>query len=210
MKPSHILWDFNGTILDDVEPCINSINELLVRYGLKPLADKAHYQSVVDFPIKDYYLRIGFDFSKFSFEQLAVEWVDLYNYYNRPLKLCPNVIPALDTVKQAGIPQLILTASKTDIANEQLSRLDIRDYFDGIIGLDNIHAAGKADIAVEWADAVHPDKPVLIGDTTHDAYVADLIGAECLLVSCGHMSAEKLSKLKPVFDDPLQAVKSVI
>ena len=62
MKVTHVLWDFNGTILDDVEPCIKSINELLVGHGLKPLESVAEYQSVFGFPIKDYYERIGFDF----------------------------------------------------------------------------------------------------------------------------------------------------
>ena len=210
MRPSHILWDFNGTILDDVMPCIISINELLVRYGKKPLSGIEEYQKVFGFPIKEYYARIGFDFDEVSFEILAVEWVKLYNRYNEPIKACPFAEEALKAVKAAGIPQLILTASKTEMVCEQLDMLGIRDYFDGVIGLDNIHAAGKTDIALEWAKRVRPSNAVLIGDTTHDAETADAIGAKCLLVSCGHMPYEKLIRYKPVFGDPLQAVKSIL
>lgn len=210
MMPSHILWDFNGTILDDVMPCINSINELLVKHGKKPLYGITEYQKVFGFPIKDYYKRIGFDFDEVSFEILAVEWVELYNKYNEPIKACPHAKEALQYVRNKGIPQLILTASKTEMVYEQLEMLGLREYFDGIIGLDNIHAAGKTDIALQWAAQAHPSNPVLIGDTEHDAQTADAIGAECMLVSCGHMPAEKLIKLKPVFDDPLLAVKSIL
>ena len=141
---------------------------------------------------------------------LAIEWVELYNKYNDPIKACPHAKEALQYVKDTGIPQLILTASKTEMVCEQLDMLGLRDYFDGIIGLDNIHAAGKTDIALEWAKRTNPVRPVLIGDTEHDAQTADAIGAECLLVSCGHMPAEKLFPLKPVFDDPLAAVRSKI
>lgn len=210
MRPSHVLWDFNGTILDDVEPCIRSINELLIKYGKKPLSSVAEYQAVFGFPIKDYYARIGFDFNEVSFEVLAVEWVELYNRYSTPLKACPNAAEALTYVRRAGVPQIILTASKTEMVYDQLDRLGLRGFFDGVIGLDNIHAAGKTDIALEWAKRVRPVRPVLIGDTEHDAKTADAIGAGCLLVSCGHMPYEKLSKLKPVFSDPLEAVKSII
>ncbi len=206
MRPSHILWDFNGTVLDDLAPCIKSINELLKKYGLPELSDAERYKEVFEFPVQNYYAKIGFDFDKTSFDILAVEWVDLYNKYNEPLKLCPNVVKALKAVRKAGIPQLILTASKTEMVQDQLSRLGIGGYFDGIIGLDNIHARGKSDIALEWKNKVKPENPVMIGDTEHDAEVADLIGAKCLLVSCGHMSAERLKPLKPVFSDPYDAV----
>ena len=210
MRPSHILWDFNGTILDDVDACIRSINELLVKYGNDPIPDLETYRNVFGFPVKDYYEKVGFDFDKISFDALAVEWVDLYLKYSKPSKLCPNVIPALMAVRSAGIPQLILTASLVDMVEDQLSELGIGDYFDGIIGKDNIHAHGKTDIALSWYEKNRPVRPVMIGDTAHDAEVADAIGAECILVSCGHMSVEKLSALKPVYPDPLRAVMSIL
>ena len=123
MKYTHVLWDFNGTLLDDVESCINSINELLERHGLKKLTSLAQYQSVFGFPIIDYYKRIGFDFDKTSYDELAVEWVKLYNEYNRPLKLCPNAEKALAYLKERGVHQLILTASSVDMVKAQLSEL---------------------------------------------------------------------------------------
>ena len=210
MKVTHVLWDFNGTILDDVEPCIKSINELLVCHGLKPLESVGEYQSVFGFPIKDYYERIGFDFAKIPYDELAIEWVELYNRYNVPLKLCPRVKEALDAVKAAGLPQLILTASSVDMVNAQLEGLGIGDYFEKIIGVDNIHAYGKIRIAREWMEAEKPDRAVLIGDSTHDSEVADAIGADCVLVSCGHMSADKLAAYRPVYTDPYDAVKNIL
>ena len=54
-----IIWDWNGTLLDDVDISIAATNMLLEERGL-PLLDKKRYQEVFDFPVKDYYARIGF------------------------------------------------------------------------------------------------------------------------------------------------------
>ena len=210
MKPTHVLWDFNGTVLDDVMPCINSINELLTRHGLPIIESVTKYQSVFGFPIKDYYSRIGFDFDKTSYNELAVEWVKLYNEYNEPLRLCPNVRKALDLLRSENVRQVILTASSVDMVNEQLEGLGIGEYFDEIIGVDNIHAYGKTDIAIKWMERVRPERAVLIGDTDHDSEVASLLGIGCVLVSCGHMHAEKLAHLRAVYRDPYDAVKSFL
>ncbi len=210
MIPSHILWDFNGTVLDDVEPCIKSINALLIRHGLDPIPDRDEYQKVFGFPVSEYYKRVGFDFDKTSFDILAVEWVELYNRLSTPLKLCPNIEKALSYAAGLKIPQLILTASDTEMAKGQLKELGVDGYFDGIIGNDNIKAHGKSEIAAEWNNKVKPERAVLIGDTEHDAQVADLIGAECVLVSCGHMAYDRLAKLKPVYNDPYEAIRSIL
>ena len=210
MKPTHVLWDFNGTVLDDVMPCINSINELLTRYGLPIIESVTKYQSVFGFPIKDYYSRIGFDFDNTSYNELAVEWVKLYNEYNEPLRLCPNVRKTLNLLRSENVRQVILTASSVDMVNEQLEGLGIGEYFDEIIGVDNIHAYGKTDIAIKWMERVRPERAVLIGDTDHDSEVASLLGIGCVLVSCGHMHAEKLAHLRAVYRDPYDAVKSFL
>ena len=57
MKYSHIIWDFNGTILDDVSIGIEAINMLLLRRGLKTIDSVDEYRRIFGFPIKDYYRR---------------------------------------------------------------------------------------------------------------------------------------------------------
>ena len=209
-KPSHILWDFNGTILDDVQIGIASMNRLLCSNGLDKRLDTESYKEVFGFPVKDYYKRLGFDFDKKSFDTLAVEWVDLYNSLVDQAVLCPNVLPALEYVKSRGVKQLILTASEVTMVKEQLEKFGISDYFEEIIGQDNIKAYGKTESARAWFDSAKPENAVLIGDTPHDAETAKDLGIKCLLVSCGHQSEARLSAYGKVFSDPLQAVKYLL
>lgn len=209
-RPSHILWDFNGTILDDVQIGVRSINILLRNNGVDRVLDTDSYKEVFGFPVKDYYERVGFDFSKKSFDILAYEWIDLYNSMVNEATLCPNVIPALEFVKESGIKQLILTASEVSMVQEQLDKFGIASYFEEIIGQDNIKAYGKTESARRWFEKAHPEHAVLIGDTPHDAETAKELGIECLLVSCGHQNEPRLAGYGKVFSDPLDAVKYLL
>ena len=61
MKYTNIIWDWNGTLLNDTELSIKCINTLLKRRSL-PLLSAEQYREVFGFPIREYYQRIGLDF----------------------------------------------------------------------------------------------------------------------------------------------------
>ena len=67
MKYDYIIWDFNGTIFDDVQIDIDSLNALLERRNLAKVKNRAEYQSGFMFPIKQWYVNRGFDLEKESF-----------------------------------------------------------------------------------------------------------------------------------------------
>lgn len=191
---THVIWDFNGTILDDLDACLRSANALLCRHGLAPLKDLAHYRAVFGFPIIEYYRRLGFDFSVTPYPVLAKEWVELYNRFSASSGLCPGVPELLARFSALGMRQIILSATEREMLLGQVRALGIIDWFDEIRGLDNIHAYSKTDLARDWR-AAHPDARVLfLGDTDHDAATAAAIGADCLLVASGHQPRSVLER----------------
>lgn len=198
MTYTHILWDFNGTILDDVETGILSVNVMLEKRGLPVLESVDDYRNHFRFPITSYYESLGFDFEKEPFNILAPEWVELYLKYVKSAPLRDGIIEALDLFSENGAKQYIISATEKNMLNSQLTELGIKDYFDGFVGLDNIHASSKVEIAKQWYTKENPKKAVLIGDTEHDAEVADALGCECILVANGHQHKETLIKCKAV------------
>jgi len=195
---THLIWDFNGTILDDVEAGIRSANRLLGAHGLPLIESTAHYRSIFGFPIIDYYRRLGFDFSKLPYADLAVEWVAYYLEESRAVRLYPDVIESLARARAAGLSQTVLSATERGMLERQIDGLGIRSYFDGILGLSNIQAYSKEEIGMAWR-ASHRDASVLlVGDTDHDAQVAAAMGADCALVCRGHQSREALEALPSV------------
>lgn len=193
-KYTHIVWDFNGTILDDVQTGIDCVNVLLEKRGLKRIPDKEYYRDVFGFPIIDYYSRLGFDFEKEDYHYVAVEWVLLYKKECLKASLNKGVTEALEKIKNFGIPQYILSATETGMLKEQIEYLGIGRYFNEISGLDNIHVGSKTSLGKNWAERVKPERVLIIGDTSHDYETALCMGADCILYSGGHMKPGALEK----------------
>lgn len=201
-KYTHIIWDFNGTILDDLDACIESVNILLENHGLRRLPDTETYRRAFGFPVRDYYERIGFDFNNTPYDELAIEWVNLYLEYTKEPILTDGVASILGYNRELGKEQLVLSACEIEMLTSQLEQLGVKEFFTEIIGLSNIHAAGKGDLARAWREK-HPDAEVLyIGDTVHDYEVATILGADCALYAGGHHDRERLEACGvTVFDD---------
>ena len=192
MKYTHIIWDFNGTLLCDMQTGIDSVNIMLKGRGLKTIDTIEEYRERFDFPIEDYYRSLGFDFEREPYSVLAPVWVDLYNERVGSAGMCDDARDVLEHIRGLNLKQLVLSACEINMLNEQTSSLGIRDYFSELIGLDNIHASGKVTLALAWREKNHDARALIIGDTTHDAKVAREIGADCLLYAGGHQSRERL------------------
>ncbi len=199
---THLIWDFNGTVLDDVQHGINCVNPMLAARGLATIPDADTYRTLFGFPIEDYYRRLGFDFEREPYETvLAPEWFERYRRGEATCPLNPGVAETIRAVASRGIPQLMLSASESDQLHRQLARLGLSNAFEEVLALDNIHARSKAFLAVAWKER-HPDaRPLFIGDTEHDAAVAATIGADCVLFTGGHQSKARLAACeKPLID----------
>jgi phosphoglycolate phosphatase len=198
LKYDCIIWDFNGTIFDDVQIDIDSLNVMLERRGLELVKNREEYRSGFMFPIKQWYLNRGFDLERESFDDVAVEWLNEYLSREPEAGLVEGVSETLEYFKSKNVKQIILSASEITMLKRQLKMLDVEEYFEEILGLDNVYAASKKGIALEWRKD-HPDERLLfIGDTDHDYFVADAIGADCILIAEGHQSAEKLREMSGV------------
>ena len=210
MKYTHVLWDFNGTILDDVEAGIRSVNTLLSERGLKTLRGTEDYYKVFGFPIIEYYRRLGFDFDKEPYEQIAPIWVEQYLMNVKDSKIYDGVIETVEFFRSLGASQIILSATEREMLVSQLSDLGIIDLFDGVMGLDNIHAASKVSLAREWREGNPGATVLMIGDTVHDLEVASAIDADCALIAGGHQSREVLENTgAPVYSSLLERVKKI-
>lgn len=152
------------------------------------------YKEIFDFPVENYYRKAGFDFISESFEDLSVEFI---NNYNEALMRAPLVKDAKKTLsgfKKAGKQNVIISAMKQDLLLESVTKNGLRTCFADIIGIDNIFAAGKTSIALQYVDKNNIKKSdiVFIGDTLHDYEVSKAIGCRCILVAHGHQSEIRL------------------
>ena len=210
---SYCIWDFNGTILDDVLLGMNSVNTLLAERGLPVISSREEYSKKFDFPIIDYYRDLGFDFEKESYERLAELWVELYMRDLESASAFSDVERALDFFDQQGVKQTVLSASERGMLIHQLNGLGLSERFEEILGIDNIYGDSKLDIARAWKNR-HPDERVMfIGDTTHDVETAKILGADCFIVCAGHQCRERFdgvdAKIFDSLDDLVNHLRSL-
>ncbi len=206
MKYTDILWDFNGTVLDDVEIGIESVNLLLCRRGKRPISGVEEYRQVFGFPIREYYERVGFDFSAESYDEVAPLWVAEYMKRMPRAKVFGDVVSTAEAFRTLGLKQTVLSATKREMLCDQLEFLGLSGLFDAVYGLDNIKAESKMALACRWREK-NPDAiPLVIGDTVHDADVAKGCGFDCILVPRGHQSREVLEKTGLPMAENLTAV----
>jgi phosphoglycolate phosphatase len=203
MKYRHIVWDWNGTLLDDAGFCLSVMNGMLKRRGL-PGMSLAFYKSVLEFPVITYYEKIGFDFSYAPFEDASDEYVSAYQAGWHGCALQRGALDTMRELKARGVGQSVLSASKQDYLEEQLQYYGVPGLLDAATGADNHHGRGKIELAREHLHALglSPEGVLFVGDTQHDAEVAAAAGCDCLLVSFGHYARERLSCLDlPLAED---------
>ena len=162
-----IIWDFNGTILDDVLIGIESINTLLGERNLPQIGSKDEYRESFGFPIVEWYKRLGFDFDKENYDVVAKQWVGEYLSRETEARLCDGVLAVLKKFHSDDIRQVIISASEINMLKKQVEFLGIKDYFDEIVGKSDIYASGKKEVAQKWRSLNHGDM-LFVGDTDHD------------------------------------------
>jgi len=138
----NIIWDWNGTLLNDLDFCISTINRLLQKRKL-PLLNKSSYKEIFSFPVKDYYEAIGFDFSKEDFAVPAREFIDLYNRGVYQCSLHQSAKRVLTHFEKKGKKQFILSAMQQNMLEQTLDHHSISDFFNAIFGLDDHYAVSK-------------------------------------------------------------------
>lgn len=211
MKYEYVIWDWNGTLFNDVQISIDTMNKMIEVKEYPQRLDTDLYKSIFSFPVVDYYIKVGLDFEKHSFDELAQLFIDLYSEVQDSAELFDSVRDVLKYFNSLGLKQSVISVCEKERLYHQISLFDIEDYFDDVIGTDDNYAVSKADIAKKWfADhELNPDKAVFIGDTVHDYEVARAVGCDSILIADGHQSREVLSVTDAVIINCISDIKEI-
>jgi phosphoglycolate phosphatase len=193
MTISAIIWDWNGTLLNDLGLCVSSINVLLEKRKL-PKLNSDKYKEVFAFPVRDYYEAIGFDFSTEDFEVPAMEFITLYESQVENCTLQPETYDVLSFFQEKAIKQFVLSAMHQDMLEKTLKHNGIFHFFEGVAGLGDHFAVSKIERGMQLIRdfGIKKENARIIGDTIHDFEVARELGIRCILIADGHQSEERL------------------
>ena len=195
MKYKHIIWDWNGTLLNDTSLCTQILNDSLRKRNI-PEITVQQYKEKFLFPIKTFYESIGFDFDKEPFEIAGDEFVSYYGEKFHKTKLQNGSKFVLKTIQSNSISQSILSAGMQDFLLGWVSAHKLEQYFLKIVGIDNQYAKGKIEQGIKLINDLPYNRKdiVIIGDTIHDSDVAKKLKINCVLIDHGHVSGGRLKK----------------
>ncbi len=212
MKYKYIMWDWNGTILDDLRINFEIENSLLLRRGKRPMKSIGEYHEKFGFPIIGFYERLGFDLENEKFEDVARDYVFEYDERFPEAELFEDAESLIRELKHKGVRQMILSATEQRFLEKQVRAHDIDYLFTDILGTKDVYAKSKVDIALRWISENDVDSAevLFVGDTVHDFEVAGNIGCDCILVSRGHNSYDTLKDTGAVVLENFEELRKLV
>ena len=190
---SHIIWDWNGTLLNDTRACVNAVNKMLSDRGLSQLTVE-QYRSLFGFPVSDFYREIGFALENEDWDTMAVEFHDLF-LSDKSITLHSNTRQILEQLHGLGLVQSVLSASEQSVLDDMIVEYKLDPYFHRVMGVHNLYGDSKITVGRALIEklGVPVSRILMIGDSLHDYEVAEDIGVSCILIAQGHQSFERLS-----------------
>ena len=208
----YIIWDWNGTILDDLQLNLEVENTLLSRRGRKLIDGIEEYHEKFQFPIIKFYESLDFDLENESFEDIAKEYVKEFDERFYELEIFSDAKSAIKDFGGSGIKQIILSQTQQQWLEKQVEHHQMTELFHGLLGARDIYVKGKVAMALKWIEenSISPSDVLMVGDTTHDFEVAQSIGCDCALIARGHHSKERLMTTTATVIDSIDELRRMV
>lgn len=189
----HVVWDFNGTLLDDVDICVATLNTMLAERAL-PALSRPQYLESFGFPVYDFYLALGFDFEREDFTTVSHTYITRYEARVGEAVPHDEAKAAIAAVRRRGVTQAVLSAMEHSLLERLLARFELRAAMAEVRGLPDHGASSKVELGrvLQRELGANADEILLVGDTLHDAEVARALGCRCLLYTRGHQERSRL------------------
>lgn len=170
------------------------------------------YREQFDFPVREYYKRLGLPYKGTEFSEISSHFIQKYHHHWKECPLQKYAREVISAIASLGLYQSLLSAGKEDHVKSFVRHHNLQGYFFSVVGTTNIYAEGKIDRATSFmqTSALKDQRYLLVGDTLHDHEVAQALGINCLLYSKGHHSEQKLAQAgSPIIDELDQVLKWV-
>ncbi len=194
----HIIWDWNGTLVNDAPHARDIVNLMLQEQQLPELTLE-QYKDAFCHPVIDFYKGLGLDCSEKGFATICEVFNLEYNLRRPSISVHQNALTIARQISSSTRTQSILSAYAEHLLLEHTRMLGITDYFDNICGLGDLGAASKIarGKALLELSGIPAQDTIIVGDTDHDWETAQELGTGIVLIAQGHQSQARLNKLHP-------------
>lgn len=192
VKYTHIIWDWNGTLLNDISASLASVNDMLAMRG-KPPIDIDFYRECIGVPIIKFYEKT-FDMDKEDYSVIIKQYNEGYLRHLDACGLTDGVTEIIDYFEKCGVKQVIVSSSNNSLLVQNVTKYGIFERFDAVLGAADFYAGSKIERAENYLNKNSGEgcRVLVVGDLEHDAEMAEKLGADCVLLTSGHENRERL------------------
>ena len=213
----HIVWDWNGTLLDDLAVVVAAVNDTLATVGRRPITIE-EYGANYTRPVLLFYERLLGRVVEES-EWLGFDEAFHMSYRRRVGKagLAADALDSLEAAREAGLSQSLLSMYWHDELIPQVDRFDLARFLvrvDGLRGAPGDRKQGYLEdhlraVEQNLGSRLDPSEVLVIGDALDDAAAAASLGLECVLYNGGaHPKEQLIGAGVPVVDSLVEALKA--
>jgi len=187
-----IFWDWNGTLLDDLDYSLGISNHFFELKGFEGLS-KESYQDVFTIPISDYYDNLKLKEKNIDPEEVTDHYLSRYEARRDTIPLFEGAFDCLEELRKEGVTQVLFSAAHISELEFQVKHHGISDFFEMLSGAGDFLGGSKLDRGRALQEEYSFSKGVMVGDTLHDVEIGKEIGFETVWVSEGHQSLKRAS-----------------
>lgn len=205
MKNFAVIFDMDGTMVDNTPYHYRSWQVMFKKYGLGELTSNTYYSELSGVPIMDTIRRLFSDVTDNDrLQQLAKEKENTYQeIYTPHATSVKGLVELLAGLKQAGIKLAIASSASIHDIDFVLKLVDVRHYFDIIIDGSQV-SNGKPDPEIFLKAAADlqtlPKHCVVFEDSIAGIKAGNAAGMKVIGVATGN-SADKLQPSALVVKD---------
>ncbi|GAA2454392.1 HAD-IA family hydrolase [Streptomyces macrosporus] len=207
------MWDWNGTLLHDIDAVVEATNAAFAEIGLPPITPE-RYRELYCVPVPRFYERL---MGRLPTEE---EWAEMDSVFHRhyftraeTVGLAEGAAELLAEWRAAGATQSLCSLAPHDHLVPLVRRHGIEEHFVRVDGSrrDGPKKGKARQMAAHVAtlDGFDPRRTVVIGDAVDDAVAAAHVGASAVLYTGGSHSRASLETAGvPVVDSLVEAVET--
>jgi phosphoglycolate phosphatase len=191
-----VIFDWDGTILDSTGAITRSIQKACLDAGfVDPGEQIASY--VIGLGLKDALRQVAPNASETQVNLLIESYKKNYLSKDHQLELFVGAIPLFKKLNEMGVVCTVATGKSRQGLNRAMSHTNTAQYFMGSRCADECHSKPHPQMIFELIDEfnVLPSDVVMIGDTTHDLYMAQAACVDALSVQTGAHSPTMLNQV---------------
>ncbi len=187
----NLIFDWSGTLVDDLAPVIGATNRVLRDHGLPELT-REEFRRRFRLPFTEFYHEV---LPGVPLEELDARFHETFVQLQHAVTPLPGAFEFLEYCRSSGRRLFLLSSIKREHWEEQSARLGVEPFFEQayVAVMDKRAMIGR----ILQDHRLDPAETAFVGDMIHDVETARHGGVMSIAVLTGYDSIEKLTPSRP-------------